>query len=112
MKILHLGEELWLKSYAKVSVVIDEHLSSCLMAGIVVLEPGQRLPDEGFSQHMESDELAFVVEGSAIFGREDGEYLIREFDLIFNPRGTKHYVRNHGNKPCKMLWMLAPPIKF
>ncbi|MEM0444169.1 MAG: cupin domain-containing protein [Candidatus Caldarchaeum sp.] len=110
--VFSLDEKTWSSSDGKVAVLVDERLSGLLMAGLVVLQPGQRLPVEGFSQHQESDELAYVVEGSAVFGKEDGEVLIKESDFIFNPKGTKHYVRNPGDKPCKMVWALAPPIKL
>jgi mannose-6-phosphate isomerase-like protein (cupin superfamily) len=110
--VFHIDEKMWNRSSGRVSVLVGEGLSGRLMAGVVVLEPGQRLPEDGFSQHIESDELAYVVEGSAIFGREDDEFPIRESDLIFNPRGTKHYVRNPGDKPCRMIWALAPPIRL
>ncbi|GBC69013.1 hypothetical protein HRbin01_00704 [archaeon HR01] len=112
VEVFHIDEKTWDSSSGKVSVLVDESLSGRLIAGVVVLEPGQRLPAKGFSQHLESDELAYVVEGSAIFGKEDGEFLIKESDLVFNPRGTKHYVINPGDKPCKIIWALAPPIKL
>ncbi|MEM4297276.1 MAG: cupin domain-containing protein [Nitrososphaerota archaeon] len=112
VKIFGIDEKTWRSSSGRVTVLLDESMSGRLMAGILVLEPGQRLPAEGFSQHSESDELAYVVEGSAIFGGEDGEILMRGSDLVFNPRGTRHYVRNAGDKPCKMIWFLAPPIRL
>lgn len=112
VKIFRIDERVWSSSGGKVTVLVDESLGRGLMAGLVVLEPGQRLPKEGFSHHAESDELAYIVEGSAIFGEEDGEHVVRESDLVFNLRGTKHYVLNPSDKPCKMIWMLAPPIKL
>ncbi|MEM4383122.1 MAG: cupin domain-containing protein [Candidatus Caldarchaeum sp.] len=112
VKVFRINELLWSGSAGRVTVLVDEKLSKRLMAGVVVIEPHQRIPPEGFSEHPESDELAYVVEGSAVFGREDGEFPIQESDLIFNPRGTKHYVRNDSNKPCRMIWALSPPINL
>lgn len=94
----------------KVSVIVGENFSKTLMAGVVVLAPHQRIPHQGYSQHLQSDEIAYVVEGVAVFGKEDEEILVRESDFLFNPRGTKHYVLNPGDKPCKIIWALAPPI--
>lgn len=112
-KVFTLDERAWKDSIGRVSVLVGEGLSKTLTAGLVVLEPGQRLPEKGYSQHSESDELAYVVEGYAFFGKEDGEeVMIRESDLLFNPKGTRHYVRNPGDKPCKMIWALAPSIKL
>ncbi len=110
--MVELNENLWRKSLGKVTVLAGGRSDNTLMAGLLVLEPGQRLPAEGFSRHPDSDELAYIIEGAAIFGTESGEIEIKTSDFIFNPRGTKHYVRNDRDKPCKMIWALAPPIKL
>lgn len=87
-------------------------MSELVMAGIVVVNPGQRLPAEGYSLHESSDELAYVVEGEVVFGTPVEEKPLRKGDLLFNQKGTKHYVRNDTDKPCKVIWVLSPPIKL
>jgi quercetin dioxygenase-like cupin family protein len=110
--VIRLDEDLWSTSRGRVTVLVGRKPGETLIAGVLVLDPGQRLPSEGFSQHPESDEIAYITEGSAIFGTEEGEIEIKASDLILNPRGTKHYVRNNGDKPCRMIWALAPPIRL
>lgn len=118
MKLCHMqqpfriDESVWASSAGKVSVLVNESMSKLVMAGIVVLNPGQRLPREGFSLHESSDELAYIVEGEIVFGTENEEKVLRQGDLFFNPKGTKHYVRNDADKPCRVIWVLAPPIKL
>lgn len=111
-RLFRIDEGVWAGSSGKVSVLVNELMSKLIMAGIVVVNPGQRLPAEGYSLHELSDELSYVVEGEVVFGTESGEILLRAGDLFFNPRGTKHYVRNDGDKPCKVVWVLSPPIKL
>ncbi len=110
--VFRLSEDEWARSSGKVSVLVKEPLSDRIMAGILVLSPGQRLPVEGLSVHEESDELAYVVKGDAVFGTEEGEIRLREGDLLFNPRGTKHYIENVGEEECRVVWALSPPIKL
>ncbi len=111
-QLFRIDEGVWASSSGRVSVLVNESMSKLMMAGIVVVNPGQRLPAEGYSLHESSDELSYVVEGEIVFGTESGERLLRAGDLFFNPRGTRHYVRNDGDKPCRVIWVLSPPIKL
>ncbi|MEM4289467.1 MAG: cupin domain-containing protein [Nitrososphaerota archaeon] len=111
-RLFRIDEDVWSSSLGKVSVLVNESMSRLMMAGIVVLNPGQRLPAEGYSLHELSDELSYVVEGEVVFGTESSERLLRAGDLFFNPKGTRHYVRNDADKPCRVIWVLSPPIKL
>ncbi len=111
-QLFRVNEGVWASSSGKVSVLVSESMSKLMMAGIVVVNPGQRLPKEGYSLHEFSDELSYIVEGEIVFGTENGEKVLVEGDLFFNPKGTKHYVRNDTNKPCRVIWVLSPPIKL
>lgn len=112
VRLFRTDENTWLQSGGRVTIFVDDKISNHMMAGIVVVNPGQRIPSDGYSIHEESDELAYVVEGKAVFGTDEKEFEIQANDLLFNPKGTKHYVRNDGPVPCKIVWALSPPMKL
>ncbi len=81
-----------------------------IQVGILELEGNTRLPSEGMSEHEDSQEFSYVIEGEVIIGTESGEKKVKEGELMYNQPGTKHYTRNGKSKPAKVLWFLAPPM--
>lgn len=73
--------------------------------GSVVIQPGERVPKEGFSVH-EEKEYSIIVEGS-LEGESGGEpFTVNEADATFFPAGEKHWALNTGNEPCKVVWAM------
>jgi quercetin dioxygenase-like cupin family protein len=71
-----------------------------IQLGTANILPGQRPPSESFSLHDHQSETSYVISGSCTF-RADGEAVVlQEGDILYNPRGTKHFVENVKEKPC------------
>lgn len=74
--------------------------------GTVVIEPGESVPDTGFSCH-EEDEYSMIIEGT-IEGESGGKsFKISEGDATLIPMYEKHWAKNTGNKPCRIVWTLV-----
>jgi quercetin dioxygenase-like cupin family protein len=70
--------------------------------GSATIMPGGRLPSESYSQHDWHSEISYVISGSCRF-HADGEVIVlREGDVLYNPKGTKHFVESPDGKPCVM----------
>jgi len=82
-----------------------------IQVGILKLDPGTRLPEEGMSKHEENHEFSFVIEGEVIVGTQSGEKKIKKGELMYNEPGTEHYTQNKNDKPAKILWFVSPPIQ-
>lgn len=74
--------------------------------GTVIIEPGESVPDTGFSCH-EENEYSIIIEGS-IEGESGGKpFKVIEGDSTFIPIGEKHWAKNTGSLPCKIVWTLV-----
>ncbi len=78
--------------------------------GVLVLSPGKRLPDKGYSVHDKSHEMAIVLDGEIHFYTDRESIVLRKNDFLYNPPGTPHYIINKSNKETKILWFVSPPI--
>jgi quercetin dioxygenase-like cupin family protein len=76
---------------------------AALQVGSVRLEPGQRVPDEGTSQHP-VDEVSLVVKGSltATSGGETCELVAGDVSLI--PAGEPHWAVA-GDEGAEIFWL-------
>jgi len=75
--------------------------------GAATILPDGRLPSESYSQHDRHSEISYVIAGSCTF-HTDGEVIVlEEGDVLYNPRGTKHFVENPDGKPCVISWALV-----
>jgi len=75
--------------------------------GAATILPGGRLPSESYSQHDRHSEISYVIGGSCTF-HTDGEVIVlEEGDVLYNPRGTTHFVENPEGKPCVIFWALV-----
>ena len=105
VKVTRFSENLWQESTTKALTLLAE---GDVKAGLLTLKPGDRLPPEGFSVHEDQDEIALIIEGELYLVTSDGqEYKLSKECLIFNPRGTLHYVINRGEVPCRIFWILV-----
>jgi quercetin dioxygenase-like cupin family protein len=82
-----------------------------MVAGLLTMEPGQRVPKEGFSAH-EGTEFSIVLSGEVTLGTEDGERVIKEGSVTFIPKNTLHYSENRGAEQARIVWVIAPQIKL
>lgn len=73
--------------------------------GTVIIEPCESVPETEFSCH-EENEYSMIIEGS-IEGESGGKpFEAGEGDATLIPVGEKHWAKNTGSKPCKIVWTL------
>lgn len=75
--------------------------------GVVVLQPGEKRPLEGYARH-EQDEYSYVVSGSAHTILEDGQDLVgTSGDAQLIEAGEGHINYNDGDEPAVVVWVLV-----
>jgi len=79
-----------------------------IQLGTANILPGQRLPNESHSLHDHQSEISYVISGSCTFHVDGEAVVLEEGDVLYNPRGTKHFAENvKGKKPCVVFWVLV-----
>jgi mannose-6-phosphate isomerase-like protein (cupin superfamily) len=75
--------------------------------GTATVLSGQRLPGESFSLHDLQSEISYVIRGSCTFHADGEAVVLEEGDVLYNPRGTKHFVENLKEETCVVFWVLV-----
>ena len=107
-KVINVGEK-WKDALDKAIEILK---IEDFQIGIAIVSPNTRSPPDGFSVHEHSHEFAYIIEGEIILGTDKGEIRLKKGDFMYNPPGTPHYTYNDRNEPCKLLWLLSPPIEL
>ena len=90
-----------------VEYLVKEGQVPRIQFGSATVLPGGRLPSESHSQHDRHSEISYVISGSCKFHADDEVIPLEEGDVLYNPRGTKHFVENRESKPCVVFWTLV-----
>lgn len=73
--------------------------------GTVIIQPGERVPEEGFSLHDEN-EYSIILEGS-LEGESGGKpFKVNASESTLIPAGEKHWAVNSSDEPCKIIFAL------
>lgn len=84
---------------------VEENVSK-INFGTVVIQPGEKIPREGFSKHLQ-DEYSIIVDGE-IEGESNGEaYKVSGGNATLIPANEEHWTINKGNQPCKIVFALV-----
>jgi len=75
--------------------------------GTARILPGERVPAEGRSRHHRHVEISYVISGACVFHSDRRTVYLERGDVLFNPKGSEHYVENLGGEPCTIFWVLA-----
>jgi glyoxylate utilization-related uncharacterized protein len=59
-------------------------------------------------RHLAEDELFTIVEGSISFTAGDETRPVSAGESVFVPRGTRHFYRNEGTQPARMIAVYTP----
>jgi len=106
VQIVKLDEELWHRAAGQTLSLVEGETAR---AGVFQFEPGQRVPQAGFTAH-EGTEVSIVLSGEVVLGVEgDLERTVRSGELVIIPRGTLHYSYNPGPGVARIFWVIAPP---
>lgn len=71
--------------------------------GSYVIQPGERVPEEGWTSH-DGDELSVVLDGEVTLVTRDAEYTVPAGTLSVIPSGVEHYSRNESDSPTKLVY--------
>ncbi|MFB6183834.1 MAG: cupin domain-containing protein [Haloarculaceae archaeon] len=72
-------------------------------AGTFVIQPGERVPDEGWTSH-EGDELSIILDGEVTLVTRTDEYTVSEGTFSVIPAGVDHYSVNETDEPTKLVY--------
>ncbi|MFS0644452.1 cupin domain-containing protein [Siminovitchia sp. 179-K 8D1 HS] len=73
--------------------------------GFVTIPPGERVPLEGMSLHLE-DEYSFIIKG-AIEGQSGGKpFQVKAGQATLIPANEAHWALNNSDEPCEIVWCL------
>jgi mannose-6-phosphate isomerase-like protein (cupin superfamily) len=59
-------------------------------------------------RHLAEDELFTIIEGSIAFTADAERRSVSSGDSVFVPRGTRHFYRNEGTTPARMIAVYTP----
>lgn len=104
MKLLHFKGANVPKS--SVEYFVKEGEAPRVQFGSATIMAGGRLPSESYSQHDRHSEISYVITGSCRFHADGDIVVLEEGDVLYNPKGTKHFVQNRHSKPCVVFWAL------
>ncbi|MCD2204564.1 cupin domain-containing protein [Halobacterium sp. KA-6] len=72
-------------------------------AGSYVIQPGERVPENGWTSH-EGDELSVILEGEVTLVTRGAEYTVSAGTVSVIPAGTDHYSINETDTPTKLVY--------
>jgi len=105
MKLLHFREASSPKT--PLEYYVKEGEVPRVQLGVANILPGKRLPNELHSQHDKQSEISYVIAGSCTFHADGEVAVLKEGDVLYNPKGTSHFVENSTDKPCVVFWVLV-----
>lgn len=68
----------------------------------IALQPGLRIPPEGFSCH-DADEYSYFVSGEVFTYSGGEEVTVKAGQATLIPKGEKHWCINRGTEPCVII---------
>jgi quercetin dioxygenase-like cupin family protein len=74
---------------------------------LVTIEPDEEARPRDDGGH-EGEEFAYVLSGELVFTVDDVEHMLEAGDCIHYRSMAPHVVRNNGERPAEVLWVLTP----
>ena len=90
-----------------VEYFVKEGVAARIQFGTATIQSGKRLPSESYSLHDRQSEISYVVSGSCKFHSDDETVVLEEGDVLYNPRGNRHFVDNLKEETCVVFWVLV-----
>ena len=73
---------------------------------MIKLQPGGQ---SNTDQPHPGEEFGYVLEGSVTLYLNKKKYTIKKGETFYYLANQEHYLVNHSNHPCKVLWISTPP---
>jgi len=74
-----------------------------------IFQPGEELKEH---VHHESEEIYFVIKGSALVNVDHKEYGLTDGMAMVIPSGAFHNVKNVGKEELRIVFATSPPEKY
>jgi quercetin dioxygenase-like cupin family protein len=55
------------------------------------------------------EEFGYILEGSVTLVLNTNKYTLKKGETFYYLANQPHYLYNHTNTPCKVLWISTPP---
>ena len=75
---------------------------STMSFSYIEIQPGQRVPEEGYSVHKQ-DEYSYFINGQLVSHNAGIDSIVGEGDATLIPRGEKHWCKNEGTEPVMII---------
>ena len=72
---------------------------------VLYIDPGESVPTHS---HQVSTDIMIVLEGSGLATVDGVSRRVKSGDIIFNPKGTRHGIKNTGKKKFKWILIQTP----
>lgn len=95
--------ELWPSSHEAPNSIIHQD-DPPGEAGTYVIEPGERVPESGYTAHA-GTEVSIILEGELRLVTDE-TYHVGPDSLVVIPAGTEHYSENHGESDARLVYVI------
>ncbi len=90
----------------RVELLVPGAQNRTMDPALVTLQAGEAMDEQ--SLH-EGEEFGFLLSGRIELILDDKTYMVKKNECFFFPSDQRHAVKNIGNGPAKILWVVTPP---
>ncbi len=90
----------------RVELLVPGAQNRSMDPALVTLQAGCAMSEQTFH---EGEEFGYLLSGRIELILDDKPYLVKKNQCFFFPSDRRHRVRNLGNGPAKILWVVTPP---
>ncbi len=90
----------------RVELLVPGAQNRTMDPALVTLQAGCAMDEQTFH---EGEEFGYLLSGRIELVLDDKSYRIKKNECFFFPSDRRHRVRNLGNGPAKILWVVTPP---
>jgi len=90
----------------RVELLVPGAQNRTMDPALVTLQAGEAMDEQAIH---EGEEFGFLLSGRIELTLDDKAYTVKKNECFFFPSDRKHAVRNIGNGPAKILWVVTPP---
>jgi transcriptional regulator with XRE-family HTH domain len=90
----------------RVELLVPGAQNRTMDPALVTLQAGEAMDEQAFH---EGEEFGFLLNGRIELTLDDKAYVVKKNECFFFPSDRRHAVKNIGNGPAKILWVVTPP---
>ncbi|WP_257350716.1 cupin domain-containing protein [Pseudalkalibacillus decolorationis] len=94
------------KAFSLRTLFKEEKGDSNVKVGTVTINPGERVPLTGVSNH-EENEYSVIVKGTLLTEIDGNQCRVSSGQATFIPAGEEHIAFNDGSEECELVFVLV-----